>query len=476
MGDRLRVLDAMLRDELASFIEKTFNTIVPGQVFLPNWHVQAIAFQLERVRRGEIRRLIITLPPRNLKSICASVAFPAFVMGHDPTARIVCVSYSADLAQNFARQSRQVISSDWYRRIFPGTRLSRHKQEMLDFVTAMEGYRFSTSVGGTLTGRGGNLIIIDDAMKPDDANSEVRREGVNEWFESTLLSRLDDKQTGAIVIIMQRLHMDDLVGRVMDRSDWVHLNLPAIAEADEMLQIGPKTSHFRRVGELLHPERDNQEVLEELKRSMGSYAFSAQYQQSPIPLEGEIWKWKWFRRYDAHPRITADYKVVQSWDTASKSGQLNDYSVCTTWLVNEDQEEYHLLDLYRERLEYPDLRRAVEALACEWKAASILVEDKGSGTQLIQDFEHSRVAAVGSPIAIEPEGDKVTRAFTQAAPIEAGRVLLPREADWLEDLRKEILQFPHGRHDDQVDSIAQFLKWERNRPKWATSIPMGFPY
>ena len=174
-------------------------------------------------------------------------------------------------------------------------------------------------------------------------------------------------------------------------------------------------------------------------------------------------------------RRTADYQVVQSWDTASKSGELNDYSVCTTWLVDSDEERYWLVDLYRARLEYPDLRRAVERIARDWEPDLILVEDKGSGIQLVQDLNHHWVAQVGSPVAVEPEGDKLTRAFTQAAPIEAGRVVLPRDAEWLDALRKEILQFPFSRHDDQVDSIAQFLKWERNRSIWATDLKMRFP-
>ena len=212
MADRQRMLDAVVRKDFASFVAKVFQTVVPGQDYLPNWHIRAMAYELELVIRGERRKLIITLPPRMLKSICASVALPAWILGHDPTARIVCVSYSADLAENFARLSRQVMQSDWYRRVFPETRLSRQKQEMLDFVTTKGGYRFSTSVGGTLTGRGGNFIIIDDPLKPDEAMSEARREGVNEWFRTTLLSRLDNKQTGRIVVVMQSVHVEDLVG------------------------------------------------------------------------------------------------------------------------------------------------------------------------------------------------------------------------------------------------------------------------
>ena len=204
---------------------------------MSNWHLEAIAYQLERVRRGEIKRLIINMPPRSLKSVTASVAFPAFVLGHDPTRRIICVSYSGDLAKKHANDFRAVLEARWYRELFPGTRIGQKDSETEIELTA-RGFRLATSVGGTLTGRGGDLIIIDDPLKPDDAHSETKRNAANEWFKNTLLSRLDDKRTGAIIIVMQRVHMDDLTGFVTSQSDeWQVLNLPAIAEVDEVIPI-----------------------------------------------------------------------------------------------------------------------------------------------------------------------------------------------------------------------------------------------
>ena len=224
---KARALRATLYASLNAFVRKVFSALAPGQTFVRSWHLEAIAYQLERLRRGEIRRLIINMPPRSLKSISASVAFPAFVLGHDPTRRIICVSYSGDLAKKHANDFRAVAEARWYQDLFFGMRIGQKDSESEIELTA-RGFRLATSVGGTLTGRGGDLIIIDDPLKPDDAYSEVKRTAANEWFTNTLMSRLDDKRTGAILIVMQRVHMDDLTGFVQSLSDdWTVLSLPA---------------------------------------------------------------------------------------------------------------------------------------------------------------------------------------------------------------------------------------------------------
>jgi predicted phage terminase large subunit-like protein len=461
MADALQAaLRGALRQDLASFTAKVFHRAAPAQEFSRNWHQLAIAWHLELCRQGKIRRLIITLPPRHLKSLTASVAFPAFILGHDPTARIVCVSYSADLSAKHARDCRSVMTSQWYRQLFPGTVLSRERNAELEFMTSKRGYRLSTSVGGSLTGRGGNYIIVDDPVKPDEALSDLRRAGVNEWMDNTLYSRLDDKQSDVIILIMQRLHLEDPVGHVLAKEEgWVHLNLPAVAEFDQDVPIGPGQVYHRKVGELLHPGREPQSVLDDLKRSIGTYNFAAQYQQQPIPPEGEIIKWQWFQTYDAAP-MGSGY-VVQSWDTASKAGELNDYSVCTTWLVAGQQ--FYLLDVFRQRLLYPELRRAVITQAQHYRPRCVLIEDKASGTALAQDFRRGELGAAGVPIRIEPEADKITRASVESIAIETGTVFLPSNAAWLQALHDEIVQFPSGRFDDQIDSISQFLGWVRQR-------------
>src|SRR6516165_3955658 len=264
-----QVVRAILREDLYCFIRAVFPIVSPGASFAPNWHIEANAFALTRVLKGEIKRLIITVPPRSLESICTSDAFPAFVLGHDPTRRIICVSYAEALARKHANDCRALMRSALYNRLFPETRISLAKDTELEFATTRGGNRLSTSVGGTLTGRGGNLIIIDDPLKPQDAYSEAARESTKQWYANTLLSRLDDKVNDTIIVVMQRLHTDDLVGHLLEQEGWTHLNLPAIAEAEQQIPIGQGRFHLRRAGDLLHPERERRAVLDDLKQSMG---------------------------------------------------------------------------------------------------------------------------------------------------------------------------------------------------------------
>jgi predicted phage terminase large subunit-like protein len=407
---------------------------------------------LERVRSGKTKRLIINMPPRSLKSIVASVAFPAFVLGHDPTRRIICVSYSGDLAKKHANDFRAILESSWFQRLFPAARIGQKDSEIEIELTA-RGSRLATSVGGTLTGRGGDIIIIDDPLKPDDAYSEAKRNAANEWFRSTLLSRLDDKRTGAIIIVMQRVHMDDLTGFVQSLSDdWDVLRLPAIAEIDEDIPISETMVHHRKAGEALSPEREPIPVLESLKLQLGGDAFSAQYQQEPAPPGGAMIKRVWIKRYSELPLRDRRFLVVQSWDTASKGGPENDFSVCTTWIVTRDH-QWFLLDVWRKRVDYPELKAAAQALAQKHKAQRVLVEDAGTGTSLVQELR----TEVSGIVAVKPDRDKVSRMAVVSAKFEAGQVFFPERAPWLADFEAELFSFPGSRHDDQCDSVSQAL-------------------
>lgn len=450
-------IDALLRNDLASFIQRSFQTISPGDRYLPNWHIQAIAYHLERVHRGEIRRLIITVPPRSLKSICVSMAFPAWVLGHDPTAEIIGVSYSQDLSAKLARGCRLLVKSPWYRRIFSRTVIDPRKDSETEFATTKQGFRLATSVGGTLTGRGANLIVIDDAMKPSDAESDTRRLTVNEWYDSTLSSRLNDKRTGAIVIVMQRLHVDDLVGHLLEKDPtWVHLNLPAVADVAQEIEIGEDLVYHRAVGELLHPEREPMEVLNQQKTDMGILRYSAQYQQAPVPEGGALVQREWFRLFSRRPEKQSGDRIVQSWDTASKTSPKNDFSVGITALVRKN--DVYILDVFQKRLEFPELRQKVVDLARRYNPRAILIEDAGIGGALIQDLARERgIKAIG----IHPERDKKVRLEGVSALIEAGYVFLPEAEPWVEIFLAEVLAFPNGKHDDQVDALSQLLEWSR---------------
>jgi len=469
LHSRRTLIDAIVRSDFYSFVQGVFPIVSAGSPFLPNWHVEAITYALTRVLRGEIKRLIITVPPRSLKSICASVAFPAFVLGQDSTKRIICVSYSEGLARKHANDFRAVMRSSLFMRLFPRTRISTAKDTELEAMTTARGYRYATSVGGTLTGRGGNLLIIDDPMKPQDAHSESARENLKQWYANTLLPRLDSKADDAIILVMQRLHVDDLVGYLLEQGGWSELNLPAIAEAEQIVSLGLGRYHRRRPGEVLHPEREPHSILLELRRSMGSADFSAQYQQEPIPAGGNLIKWSWFIAYDEPPQWQQGDKLIVSWDTALSAGELSDYSACV--VVQVKGETKYVLDVVRERLEYPDLRRKVIEIHRRWHSVTsnyaLLIENKGSGMSLIQDLYRDGIRA----IEVKPVGEKVIRMNAHTARIEAGYVHLPRRAPWLDEFRREISAFPASKHDDQVDALSQALDRAFNPPQevyWGT--------
>jgi predicted phage terminase large subunit-like protein len=447
------LVDELLRRDLVAFIRRTFEAVAPGETFRMNWHISAMAHVLQEVRLGKINRLIITIPPRHLKSITTSVAFPAFLLGHEPTKKIICVSYSADLSTKHARDSRAVMSSRWYRRVFPTMRISLEKNTELELVTTMRGGRLATSVGGTLTGLGGNFIILDDPMNPKQAMSEATRKSVIQWFGNTLLSRLNDKREDVIIVVMQRLHVDDLVGTLLEQGGWYHLDLPAIADAPQRVPLGRNKFHHRDAGDILHPALEPARVLAQIKAQMGTMDFSAQYLQRPIPAEGNLIKREWLKFYHTVPQKLPQDLTVISWDTAMKATEIADFSVATVWHVQGDN--CYLLDLVRKRFDFPDLKQTVIKQKEQWPGAHVLVEDKGSGTSLIQELRRDHVTV----IPISPENDKVTRLYATQPRFENGSVHFPAGAPWLEDLLAELLAFPHARHDDQVDSISQALGW-----------------
>ena len=297
------LLRAVLRTDLPSFVRKAFATVNPGDRYVDNWHIEAICHELVRLRGSGAcrRRLIVNLPPRSLKSLIVSVAFPAWVLGHDPSARIIVASYSDDLGRRLARDFRRVVEAPWYRDLFPAMRIDARKNTEAEVATTAGGSRYATSVGGTLTGRGGDLVVIDDPIKPMDAASDAERRRVNEWFDSTVMSRLDDPATAAVVLVMQRVHEDDLAGHLLEKGGWSLLRLPAIATEAEEVALGQGRVHRRAPGELLEPGRLAMAELEEARRHLGAQLFEAQYQQDPVPAGGTLIKADWLATYAGPP-------------------------------------------------------------------------------------------------------------------------------------------------------------------------------
>jgi predicted phage terminase large subunit-like protein len=451
---KVEYLDAALRLRFDTFLRRVHHTINPGKPYRDNWHIDAMAFKANEIFRGNIKRLIVNVPPRNLKTLAFNIALSAFMLGHDPRVRIFCISYGERLAEDHAALFRKVIESDWYRRIFPAMQISRAVNH--EFFTTQGGFRRWTSISGAITGMGGDVFIVDDPIKPEDVMSDVKRSAVNNWFGGTLLSRRDDKNNGIIIVAMQRLHLDDLTGYLLrETTGWDHLELPAIAMTPQRIPIGNGRFYNRQVGEVLNPAFESEANLNELRDLMGPVKYSAQYQQRPIPIEGSLLNPDWFCFYDELPAPDDRSFVIQSWDTASKEGLGSSYSVCTTWLLQGGN--FHLKHVFRMKLNFPSLRDIAVSLAAEYKPRYILIEDASTGPALAAELRIVRSAMVE---LIKPTQDKRVRLFTQQGMFTSGRVWFPREAPWLRTFLDELLNFPEGPYSDQVDSLSQALAYD----------------
>jgi predicted phage terminase large subunit-like protein len=457
-----QMLPALLADDFMAFVEHAFTVVRPGIPFRPNWHIEAAAEKLRQVAVGDCRRLIITMPPRNLKSLLASVALPGWFLGHNPAERVVAISYSDVLSRSLANDFRLLVNDPLYQQTFPTMRVARESDREL--TTTRRGRRLASSIDGTLTGLGGNLIVIDDPLKVSHAMSEAVRSRVIEWYRSTLLSRGDDKQQTRIVLVMQRVNEQDLVGYLIEQGGFEVLNLPSIAQRDEIHDLGFGRRYHRVKGELLHPAHEPASVLAELKREMGPIAFSAQYQQSPIPFGGKIIKRKWLARYDRVHSEPND-RIIMSWDIALTESGTGDYSAGVVLLQRGEQ--FFVLDVIRGRFPFDTLKSRILEIKSRY-GGSLLIEESPISYGLIQVLRQKGANVVN----IKPDSDKQARLIAQSDLFAGRSVLFPQKAAWLEEFEAELLSFP-GRFDDQVDALTQALAWGRHRPRACSSTILG---
>jgi len=450
------LLNAILRKDFNSFINKVFNTINPRIEYQSNWHIELIAEYLQAVQNGDIKRLIINMPPRSLKSVCIGVAWPAWILGHDPAKRIMSASYSQILSIKHSLDCRFVLTSSWYHDLFPKTILSKKHNQKSKFLTSLNGFRFATSVGGSTTGEGGDILIVDDPHNPTQISSPKMRKRVIEWFEQTFVTRLNDKNTGAIILVMQRLHEEDLSGYLLANSDsWRLLKIPAMATQDQTFSINNYKYHYV-TGSTLHSIRDNPNYLMRLEKEIGMYNYAAQYLQQPIVGNYQLLNMADISFHTIIPE-KFDY-FIQSWDTAIKISENADYSVCTSWgILNK---KYYLIAMLRQKLTYPELKQQVVKLAKKYCPKFILIEDKASGQQLIQDL---RLDGFVNIVAINPKLDKITRFASIVTLFQSGLVSFPTQSSSNAIILNELLNFPHCKNDDIVDSISQFLNFIKEK-------------
>lgn len=456
MNDK-RLLQAVLREDFSSFIHKCFTTINPGIEYQPNWHIDFIAEYLEAIRMGKTKRLIINMPPRALKSVCVSVAWPAWLLGHNPKCRIIVASYSQVLSIKHSLDCKIIIESEWYKDLFPQTILSNKHNLKSKFITTELGFRFATSVGGSITGEGGDYLIIDDPHNPTNIHSTKIRSKAIDWYEQTFASRLNDKKNGAIILVMQRLHADDLSGHLLNISkQWHHLKLPIINKEKRVVDIAGRKI-IVKPNTVLHSIREDMESLRQIEEELGTYNFSAQYMQEPINRSSSLLKQEDIKFYDHI--VQFDY-IVQSWDTAIKVTSNSDYSVCTTWGIKDNK--YYLLHMVRSKYEYSDLKKMVVLQAARFSPKFIIIEDKASGQSIIQDLILETQLTIKR---YKPANDKITRFAATIPYFQSGRITLPEKSPWLSSLLQELMLFPNGKNDDIIDSISQFIdviKYSKN--------------
>lgn len=436
------------------------DTVVPAE------HHELINSTLMRVEAGELKRVMVFMPPGSAKSTYGTVTFPTWFMGRKSGRHIITTSYASELATKFGRKCRAITRSRQYNEVFNAC-LNADNKAAHDWSISNGNTYMAAGILAGITGNRADGIVIDDPIKGrEDADSETIREKTWEAYKSDIRTRL--KPGGFILIIQTRWHEDDISGRILpknyngesgwitarDGEKWFVLCLPAQAEhADDPLG--------RKPGEWLWTDWFSPEHWEQERRTQGSRNWDALYQQRPKPSEGSMFKRLWFQRYTVPP-FEPDL-IVQSVDTAYKPDQINDPSVVTTWAVKrlaQNRYGYFILDVWRERVEYPVLKHNVRNLAAKWKPNAILIEDKASGQSLIQELRAETSLPV---VAIEPEGDKISRANGVSSIVEAGHVYLPEVADWLLDFESEVFGFPLTKHDDQVDTMTQFLKWAHSR-------------
>lgn len=482
-------MDLILAEKsLAEYTKQAWNVIEPGTPFRDNWHLDVISEHLEAISAGQIRNLIINIPPRHMKSIQACVMWPSWEWGprEMPHFKYMFVSYAYDLSIRDSVKMRRVIQSQWYQERWG------HVFQIIDdqnkkerYETDATGFRLATSTGGLGTGEGGDRIVVDDPHNVKDAESDTIREGVLRWWDEVMSSRLNDQEKGTKVIIMQRVHERDLSGHCLQKVDeltgdfdYEHLCLPARYEGERS-----KTSlEFRdprtEQGSPLWESRFAEPQLRRLERDMGPYAAAGQLQQRPSPREGGIFKKQWWKYWQIEgeqlpPPVvlfsdgtTMECEVVslphpglmtqnQSWDMSFKDTSMSDHICGGVW--GKLGANAYLLDGFYERKDFPGTVNTVITMKAKHPLTRrIWVEDKANGPAVISTLK----VAIPGLIGVNPEGDKVARANAVTWVIESGNVILPHphKYPWVQPMVDQMAAFPNAAADDWVDMVSQALR------------------
>lgn len=470
----VKTIDHLVRSRMKYFYQKSFKSFDKNQTFMDSWYIDLLCEYLEALANKEIKRLNINLPPRFGKSALCNVAFSMWLLGLKPGFKIITMTYGARLSEKLHGYSRAIANSTWYRRAFPEFVIDTNSKNIkLDqtetkntqnqFITTQGGFRLATSVNGSITGEGGELLIFDDMMDPKMAQSEVESENTLSWIRNTAFSRVNNKKECLMLNIQQRLNDKDFTANFVNDT-WENVIIPIQARKTKIYSIGDFWKVYKK-GEFLEPKRYGKEELEEDRKNMGTTNLNAQFFQETEPDDGEIFKEKWFKYYDVLP-IMDSYAIYA--DTASKEGRENDNSCLMCWglKVVNDRKYAYLVDVVVGKY---NINALLEIIKSFWDKheqniygvplIKLAIEDQSSGIGIIQILE----AKTNLPVVAlkDKSRSKKLRALDTLPRFESGQVLLPEDAIWLESLKKEMKKFSPKKTQtkkDQVDTLTYAVK------------------
>jgi predicted phage terminase large subunit-like protein len=447
----------LLRNDLLSFAKKAFREM-NAQRMPEDRYLELLASRLAGVVTGDSKRLIVNLPPRHFKSWIGSVCLSAWILGRDPSAKILIVTYGQELADKIAHTIRGILRSEWYKELFKKTKLAKSRSKLVDFVTTAGGGVRSVSIEGGVTGHGADYIIIDDPTELKDCDNVRRLERVVELFDGEILTRLNNPRRGRVVIIAHRVNEDDLSGHLLEQGRWEHLQLPLIAMRRRSYKLPDGGVWVREKGELLRPDAFTPRDIELLQAARRP-GFETVQQQNPGGTRLLRIKPENFGTFPSALVPMSDSAVVLSVDPGQKGGPLHSFSVVQAWLPVRGN--HLLLEQWREQARYPDLRDAVRRMIKRHHPSAVLIEDTNQGSPLLSEIRPRPGMGV---YPIIPIGDKVERVRKHQALIRYGGIQLPSDAVWRESFVAEWRLFPCAGYDDQVDATAQYLEWISNNP------------
>ncbi len=448
-------LKAILQKDFASFHRKAFQTLNAGKKLGDQPYLQHLCFTVDQLARGKLKRLVVNMPPRHLKTFTASVCGPAWMLAREPSTKIMILTNSESLAKEIAFQIREIVQAPWYKEIF-ATRLAKGRASVLDFATTAGGAVFAAPMWGSITGRGADVIIVDDPLQIEEASDLDKIEDVNDYFTTVVESRLDDPARGRVMIIAHRLHEEDLSGHVLGQGGWKHLALPLIATKKAICETSGKPWH-RKKGELLRPEAYSAGKVEALKARTWIPNFETLYQQNPSGGFRRI-KRKYFQSFPL--QSAPNSPVVLSIDPGQAGGPGNSFSVIQAWCSEGDH--FFLIDQWREQCLYRDFKKiCIRKFIKKYRPSAVIIEITGQGPALSSEIPLEKWMQL---VPVKPSAAKIERLAEHRDLIKAGRISLPEKAEWREEYIAEFTLFPKGEFNDQVDATTQYLDFMRAPP------------